>query len=397
MNHRIRAILIAVVVLLMSSHIAPTHAAPDRAALKLRLLEEIEGTFDGSAAELRYSLSLYEGQVFSVVGWPEQGDLSLDIRLYDPSGAFIAEETTFEFPLGAYSVIEAIIPAQTGDYEIIMTPAGQTSGDFGLMAVPGYGFPVVMDHFDGLDGDLGLTWSPIDDPDLFSGIVNDTYLLQLKWPDLSFMIMSDDLLSFEGNLYVEVDVHVETEADNYICGLALRANGIGDHLRYYQVGFTGSGKWAVWVYENGEHTRLSDVQPSPLIDLSDPNARIGVLIEDYTFSVFFNGQLLGRVTDPDQQFLAGGIGFLTISTPEPAGLPVSAYYDNLVVTMPTRVVAASMEDNAENDASGTDVGAILGQSNGSQEGAPDALPFDLGGKTGDLPAGGFRLEGLALP
>ncbi len=366
----------------------PAHAQPERTTSQLQLLEVVEGTLDSSTPEHRYTLPVYDQQIFSVLAWPE-GSEELNIQLLDPTGALVTQARPVNLPDLYYS-IEAITAAQTGSYEIVVSSPVPVV--FELIIIPGYSFPVVLDYFDDRAESYPLNWLDIEEPGLFAGVVNDEYLLQLQDPDLDYSILNSDKLGFTAeSYYVEATIRVETGAEYYRYGFAVRMDGFGPIYHGYDIAFTPRGEWGVWLVKDQTYTALSRLQTSPIIDVGNPNgARIGVLIDGYTFTIFYNGQFLGQVTDPDAHFAEGGVAFLASSTEDANGLPLSVYYDNFVVSLPIDLVAESVEDS-DAESSTPDIGGILDQSGAGEAGdSSSTIPFDLEGKSSRQPIWGLR-------
>ncbi|HEX3052815.1 MAG TPA: hypothetical protein VHP83_19305, partial [Aggregatilineaceae bacterium] len=109
-RHSHLTLVVALVAALLISAV-PAHAQPELTTIQLQLLDEIAGTLDSTTPELHYTLSVHEGEVFSILAWLDVRE-GLNIHLFDPAGVDVAEAIPVNISGDVYFVIDAIIPPQ---------------------------------------------------------------------------------------------------------------------------------------------------------------------------------------------------------------------------------------------------------------------------------------------
>jgi hypothetical protein len=285
----------------------------------------------------------------------------------DPAGQSLAQGMAISDEIGTV-VAELITPPQAGQYSILVRRAGQSTGGFGLIALPGFGGLSVVDYFDGTS-DSAFTWCDCQEPTLTTRIVNGEYLMEIPVIDNYWTIRPNETIMWE-SMYAEVTVHTSEQVRYF--GLVLRfSESEQGENQFYAVGIGRGGTWSIFAVHGTEFTPISPRQESPVIDMSQPNPRIGVLVDGYTFTLFFNGQVVGQATDPEQRIPAGEFGFVLDAGTEPEWVPAQVYFDNLVITTPLA---------AENSApgSGIDIGGLLDSAGDT---GTDLGPLGIGQKS----------------
>jgi len=328
-----------IVTLLVGALGLPQHASA-RTGNMLEMMDQMTGTLDAQSPEMTYTVELYAGRMFSLQAWPTSGDLQVDVVVSDPVGARIAQSEVLDQASGL-SAAEGMIAEQNGTYSVTVRRVGETAGNFSLIVLPGYGSLEVWDQFDGT-GELALTWCDCGEPNLYQmGIVDGQYLIEILEPNAIWSMRPQEYLYWEDH-YVEASIQFGSTPPRAFGFYVRITEGDEGGLAGYFVYFNRSGEWGIrYAPSEGEMVEISPRQASPAIDVSDPNPRIGVLVEGYTFTVFFNGQVVGQATDTEQQLPIGELGLFAVSKDE---LPVQVYFDNLVITTPLAPASASEGD-----------------------------------------------------
>ncbi|HEX3053390.1 MAG TPA: hypothetical protein VHP83_22210 [Aggregatilineaceae bacterium] len=351
--------LIVVVLLSSLSLPTPTRAAGD----KLELLSEVDGTLSDQASEQSYSVNFLAGQVFSVQVWPKSGDLQLEMEVVDAAGVALAQSVPVDVVPGA-ALLEAVEAPEDGSYSITVRRVGATAGDFGLMVVPGFGNVSTVDYFDGT-GYNPLTWCECKTSDFTATLADGEYMMELTDVDRHYSMRPEEVI-IRDEVYVEATFRLEENRPRYYgfgFNMVDKADG---SFNLYVVSITRDGLLDIYALTDNGIVELLPWQANPLIDNTDSTVQLAVLFQDYTFTVYFNGQVIGQVEDPDHVLAPGELAISMETVNNPDHVPARIYVDNLIITEPLGNVAAAESTDAPVDAD--TIGSILDQSRSGAEG-----------------------------
>jgi len=343
--------LTLIVVVLLSSLSLPTQTRA--AGNTLELLNEVAGTLSDQAPEQSYAVNFLAGQVFSVQVWPKSGDLQLEMEVMDASGASLAQSVPVDVVPGA-ALLEAVEAPEAGDYSIIVRRMGATAGDFGLMVLPGFGNLSMVDYFDGT-GYNTLHWCECDEPDFVAGVADGEYNMEVRKANTYNAVRSSEVVVRDA-LYVEVTIRLEENRPRYY-GFAF--NTSEDGQEFYVVSITRAGMLDIFAVLADSVVDILPFQANPLIDANASTVKLGVLFQDYTFTVYFNDQVIGQVTEDQQLLPPGEMGLIVETVNNEESLPLSIHFDNLVITEPLNTAVV---ESAETPVDAETIGSILDQS-----------------------------------
>lgn len=342
---------------------------------KLDILNLVNGTLDASTPTVTYTFSLGEGFIFSLSAWNRSGDLQIAMTLLDGAGTVIAES----LPVGEDSsavAIEAItVPAST-TYTVKLSAISGTSGEYALILIPGYGYIHTWDEFEGKDDDLSLTWDEAT-TETETGIVDGRIRVYTDVANTVTWLVPDEETTWS-DLYLEADITVDGSPSYFEYGFLVR---VSEEDAFYMVSVASDDTWSANYFDGENWTTLQQWTDSPVLNTSSANPRIGLFVKGDTFTLFFNDEFVGSVTDPDL-FAAEGSIALTGATTADQTDPVAVYFDNLIITTPEfeSTSTASDDNNSNNDG----ISGLFGSSSGNDDdnGAePTKLPFGLPGAT----------------
>jgi hypothetical protein len=291
------------------------------------------GTLDNSTPEVSYTFQCLEGAVGSVQVKTTSGDLQTDIVVVAANGQRVASGSVVGSAPNI-SVAEAFVIPADGQCTVDLSRVGSTSGSYEARLLPGYATLDRWDTFDGSNGPLSLNWGdPYASDTLETAVVNQQ--LQIK-------VKTDNLLGYatpEGDVtwsdfYTQADFTIEGTPTYYEYGFVFRENSDAD--TFYSLAFSSDGDWSLYYHDpKGEKTwaAIQEWTVVPVIDGSDQHPRVGLWAHGNTFRAYFNGRLVGEVTDTNNFASEGSIG-PSAATEKDQLETLVVDVDNLVVTTP---------------------------------------------------------------
>lgn len=273
-----------------------------------------------------WSFIAREGQILSFV---VQGDGSFDpiLSIEDLNGNILIRNDDYNYPTSRDALIEAFSAPYTGSYTTTIGSYGNTSGNYELLMLSGYSQIAMREPFDSPGN-----WSTV-------GLATELP------PQLTIVNGMANLLQ-EGINQEAIAVGFQTESDIYYAhariasitgsrgwqaGLVFRYQ---DANNYYQVLINQNGAWRMIRVSNSAVIILRNWNVHPAISQGVDSFELGVLVNGTSFDVFYEGHYIGSESDSELQ---GGQVGLAIRTANALGSRVTARYNELIITRPTKV------------------------------------------------------------
>ncbi len=364
-----RTSLFVLIVVLLCSWGSAQAAPRQQTGQQITIMSAVEGTLDAATPEIVYTVHLYEKQVISVVSWLSSGDLIIDFTLTDPAGQMVPDTQQSAESI----VVEAMEAAQEGDYTLTLRRSGNTSGSYGLLLIPGYSLIEKWDDFSTEGSDFNFTWSPFETDNMNAQVVNGAMQINIHTPDLIGYIAPDDEIDWD-NLYIETEVTVAGAPSYYEYGFLLRLDTTGT---FYALMFSSQNDWSLLYYNGQEWVTVQEWTVNSLIDLPAKGARVGVLVANDMFRVYFNDQFVGETHDVDTMGVSGTIA-LAAATMVDQKDDITVTFDDVVISLPYGEVDFSTTEQPE-PTPGTGVGGLGGILRTATAQSPDVAPTPASG------------------
>ncbi len=347
-NARIALVSLFMVIALAGGHgvIPAAQAAPPVQGGTLSVTDPrpATGTLDAAIPEVTYRFECASGGVASVRVEATSGDLAIDITVQGADGRTIAQGDNVSSAPNV-SLVEAFEVPADGTCGVTLARAGNTSGAYEVWLLPGYAELVTLDSFDDPDSPLQLTWEPYASDSMTVATIAQQLQIQVFADNLLGYAMPDE--PFDAvDYYVQADFAIQGQPSYAEYGFVLRADGEVDH--FYALTFSSDGDWSLYWFD-GEWLPVQEWTQHPAIDGSDMNPTAGVWVQGDTFRAYFNGALVGEVTDSAQHAQEGMFG-LVAATGVDQFDPLAVYVDDLVITVPAQVRAAGLPFGTLDDA-----------------------------------------------
>jgi hypothetical protein len=318
---------------------APVEAAPPAQGGTLTFTDvaPATGTLDATTAEVQYEFQCVATGLASVVAETTSGDLETEIAVSAVLGGTVAEGGVVRSNPNV-SAAEAFEMPADGACRVTLRRVGNTSGGYALRLLPGFAHLDKYDMFDGPDTDTTMTWEPY---------ASDSMTVATVGQRLQIQVFADNLLSYAvptgdditwGDFYVQADYEILGNPSYYEYGFVLRLDNEAD--LFYSLTFSSDGDWSLYWF-NGEWNALQPWTVSPLIDGAAKTPTVGAEVQGNTFRAYFNGKLVGEVSDPNSSAGEGTLGVVAATGVDQTD-PVIAFIDNVIITTPVKAPATGL-------------------------------------------------------
>lgn len=295
----------------------------------ITLMETVIGSLDEATPEARWQFEARAGDQVSVLVRTLSGDLDPVVQVLDETGRMVAQADDIAYPDRTDAALEGLELPRDGQYTVRVGRYEEariaTSGEFALSLLPAFAAPVYADSFDGVQ-DWRAGSGGLGEADLYEGQL----LLEIDTANALGWAAPDDPPQVPLNAYIQVDAAVANEPDYWEFGIIFRQL---NPTNYYLFSVSGRGDWAFLARSGGSTwIHLQDWTTHPALETVGGAARLGVLMEEGTFTFFVNGTALGTVTadviqSPGEIALSAGTIDLQQTFP-------FVVFDNLLITEP---------------------------------------------------------------
>lgn len=323
---RLASIVLLVILLLP----AAVSAAPSRQTglPVLDWLTAMEVVLNDSMPEASATFTVGETYPFSLVARAGSSDLNTTLVITGPGGQVVAEAQPDASAPGV-TLIEAILAPATGTYTATVSRVGTTSGTATLQLLPGFGELDIMEDFEAAPSDMNLTWAWYESDFTIQDIVNGQLHMTVLQPSTVTYWTHEDNTAWS-DFYMETTAWVDGRPSYWEYGFVLRADWDAD--AYYMLSISSYRTWSLYLNQADEWIEIQPWTQSPALDITARNPRLGVLVLGNTFRLYFNQQLVGEVSDPNNVISSGRVGY-AIGTTDQSDQP-NVYFDDLIITVP---------------------------------------------------------------
>lgn len=279
--------------------------------------EPVDGTIDGDSATFTFTGRTGEPLSFRVES--TSGDLDPVLTIRDTQGRTLISNDDYDYPENEDSVLQALTIPDFGTYSAVVSAFGDTSGDFTLTLLPGYALEWPQDDATQTPG-----WMVGD-----AAVEADEAGLTLAPGETGLTVALNDEATPPADFFGQATVQDLTGSD-WSVGMAVRAQS---DTAYYLFLVNGRGEWRFSVQTPEGERMIRDWTRHPSIRADLSSFTVGVLAAGSGFDLFFNGNILGRVSDSTYTE-PGALGLAVGRTRVLAD--VSARFSDLHVTLPDR-------------------------------------------------------------
>ncbi|MEP7285660.1 MAG: hypothetical protein ABI947_07830 [Chloroflexota bacterium] len=303
------------------------------ATASLQLLQPASGEISTLQHEQSWSFSATKGQRLSVRMQATSGDLNPFVELLDKTGKVLASSSSTSL----HNVtIDAFVAPETEKYTLRASFAKTgkaTAGMYSIWLLPGYSFLLLNDP-SGTNAPI-RTWKLTN---AFSRFVENKVEMQLTANNAyTFTTVADKLGVFK-DLYMQADIEPQAAKSYWEAGLLLRSAKQNDVQQFYVFFVNSDNKWKLTFGQPGALKVIRDWQPLPTTTQS-PVATLGMMVKGNQFTLFYNGQVIGEITD-DTLGDPGSFG-IAIGTGKAPNNNTNVRFSNFVVTLPADEAPAS--------------------------------------------------------
>jgi hypothetical protein len=291
----------------------------------LQLLEVAEGEVQAGLPQ-SWTFSAVDTQMLSFVVQATSGDLDPVVEIATSAGNTLILDDDAAYPTDTSAVLEGITLPRADTYTLTVRGYGGTTGGYTVLMLPGLGTLSGDDSFSG-----GAQWRSLTEG-LEPVLTGGRLALSLEGSRLMGIVIQPGETESATEYYAQVDVQVDEANSGWIAGFAARVRDDGS---YYLLKIKSSGEWQFVMHTPEGETILRDWTPHPAIVPDTRVFRLGMLVNDANFDFFYDGKLIGKVTD-DMLPLGGRIG-LGLETSLALTSRVGVSFDDLVVTTPVWV------------------------------------------------------------
>ena len=293
---------------------------PAQAQEALAYFVPVTGTLSSGAVD-SWTFSAADGAFLSVTLRATNGDLDPMLTISDPGGNRIFSNDDYT-PDTRDARLEGFTVPGTDIYTLEVSGFGTTAGDYELTILPGFADLSVLETFTD-----EANWSSDNDTvEIVFGNNRMALLLAGVQEQAVATYAAEDVARDQ---YVQVDIPEVSGANGWQVGLIVRQQAADT---YYLYSLNYRGEWRFSVNAPEGQTVLRDWSMHPAIVAGQTTFSLGLLANETSFEFFYNGQLIGRLTDAT--IPEAGAAAVHVATPAQPGSEVVAQFQNLAITIP---------------------------------------------------------------
>lgn len=298
-----------------------------RAQQALQPNTPVSGDLSAGASDT-WSFSVRDGAMLSF--YVEATDETLDpmLSIRSSTGELLLSHDDIAYPDNSNALIEAFSAPRSGNYEVLVSAHGQSSGAYELKMTNGFAELVLADNFTSISN---WSLSPDSNEEAILSAQNGRLALELAGIQQTATAINPSA-STGPDFYAHVDVRGATGRNGWQAGLSFRRQTDGSH---YLVSIDNRGLWRVSLLQNGQTNILRDWNSHPAIIPDNPDFSIAVLANRSDFDFFYDGQLIGTISN--SAVSAGGSVGVYLASANAIGSSASASFDNLIATEPIQL------------------------------------------------------------
>lgn len=300
--------------------------AQNRSRLEVNI--PVEGTITADFPVQSWGFYGFQDQMLSFRVQTTEGNLDPIITIRNADGLRIIGNDDYDYPNTRDALIEGITIPRSGEYELIVTGYGNTQGNFVLTMLPAYSTFAIDERFIA-QGD----WIA---QGLEADVVDGIATLQTEGIAHAGFFINEALILAERH-YIEMIIDGVTSRNIWSVGLTVHYQ---NPANYSAILVNQRGEWRLMVVEDNNERIIRQWTPHPAIDAGASQFRLGVLVDDYSSSVFYNGLFIGRVET--NGILRDGTSGVILMTDNALASTITARVDALFITQPMVIEAGKV-------------------------------------------------------
>lgn len=277
--------------------------------------EPAEGSLDGDSVSYTFTGRTGEPLSFRVEALSGNLDPMLTIR--GINGQVVASNDDYQYPDSPDALLQAFTIPDFGTYTAVVSAFGDTTGDYRLSLLPGYAL-----EWQDEDATRAPGWTAGD-----ADIEVSDDGLTFGPTDTNIAVALRDNTAPPTDFFGQATVQ-QVSGGDWSVGLAARAQS---DQEYYLFLVNHRGEWRFSVQTPDGEQVLRDWTRHPSIRADLPSFTVGLLAAGSGFDLFFNGNILGHVSDSTYRE-AGQLGLAVGRTRAIA--TIRAHFSDLRVTIP---------------------------------------------------------------
>jgi len=275
------------------------------------------GEIDGEPQTFQFTGNT--GEPLSFVVEATSGNLDPVLTLRDRSGQIIASNDDYNYPDSRDALLEAVTIPEFGTYTLSVSAFGNTRGEFEVTLLPGYSELAHNDDFEDVEA-----WKATGD-----GAIEDAdgALILALGQETPHTVAFNEALTPPADFFAQVTA-TNPGVSGWTVGLAARAQSEDE---YYLFLVNDRAEWRFSLQTADGERVLRDWTRHPAIRADQPRFTLGLLAADSMLEAYFNGNILGRLSD-NTITAAGQLGLVVGRTRVQTG--IASTFDDLYVTTP---------------------------------------------------------------
>lgn len=286
----------------------------------LPLFTPVTGTLTSGETD-QWTFSAADGAMLSFRLRATDGNLDPVMTITSSGGAVVMRNDDLDYPNVSDALLEGITIPRTDSYTLTVSGFRDTSGSYELTMSAGFAEIAQQETFE----DEALWESTSDALDV---VVGNSRLALLMTGAQQRGIVTYNQGTWDDH-YVHIEVVEVNTRGAWQMGLMTRWQ---DTQNYYLYQLNSQGQWRFAVSTEDGERAIRDWSTHPAIIAGQTQFSLGLLANGAGFDFFYNGQLIGRLSD--QTIPEPGQIALMIETPAAVGSEVVIQFQNLVITTP---------------------------------------------------------------
>jgi hypothetical protein len=290
-------------------------------AQTLPLFTPVTGTLASGETD-QWAFSAADGAMLSAHVRSVSGDLDPVLTLTDSAGSVIFSNDDYDYPESRDALLQGITMPRRDTFTLSVTAFGGTGGDYELTLLPGFANLTRQETFDD-----ETRWET--EGDALETIFGNNRMALIVSGGQQRGIAAYSGGEAWDDHYIHIQIPELSARTGWQIGLIARQQ---DAQNYYRYSLNDQGQWRFLVRTDDGERVIRDWSNHPAIIAGQTQFSLGLLVNGAGFDFFYNGQLIGRLTD--RTITEAGQIALIVETPGALDSEVTAQFENLVITTP---------------------------------------------------------------
>lgn len=301
---------------------APVYAqTPESSAITP--LTPVEGRVS-QGGNATWTFDAPNGQMLSFYLKDISGGFDPVIQVQNNAGDTLVSNDDYNYPRNGDALLEGITIPRTGSYKVSVSGFKGQSGAYRLTMTPGFAQVASNENFDS-----DPRWRALDEPVNVS-ITDGKLSIALEGNRQRGIAVSAKPDAPE-TYYAQATITASGGSDGWVVGMVTRL----ENNQYYVLNVNSRGQWRFVLHHGEADQVIRDWTPHPALVPDKNTFTLGMLVNGVGYDFFYDGQLFGRLSD--STIPASGDFGLAVETQGSPNSQTTALFDDLVITVPTKV------------------------------------------------------------